>query len=540
MTLEINKLTELKTNYIQLKQAIEFPELHIWNTFSEIRNEIDTSANNHLLALDIDENEENDEDCFRKNIVDKWTQMIDRLNDFEKECSKQYRLNSFGYQFVDLVDSIGQQITLLNDQDDEAKYDQLNELVYDIQFKIDKQMFLNVTFVFLDRLECIKQENIRLQKKDENLPDDFENHYKQEVNLFDKLDANLTFGKLIFIKNEYFGKQSIEILRYGKNLAKKINTETIKCKEMREQMETKTTCNEIDELNLDLSKVSLSDHKLSTLSCELFTDLTCLKVIHLSCNQLVTLDENVFSNLKNLSEIWLNHNKLNSLPANLFKGLNYLEKIDLQHNQLARLEPTLFHGLTELKKLWLSDNLLETLDPIQFTGLTKLTHLYLTSNKFNSLDESVFLDQIELRECWLCYNKFKTLPSRLFQTTPNLDKIFLDGNDIEFLPANIFSNLINLTFLFMSYNKLEFIDSSLLKGLQSLTRLSFSYNKICSIDSQCFKDLVNLTEIKLNDNKLKSLDSNIFNENSKLKIVYLNNNQFKYIDKSLFKLRIYW
>lgn len=527
MTLETNKFTEIGKKYTQLKQAIEFPELHIWNTFSEIRNEIDTSANKHLLAMGTYENDEieeekddDDVDSKTKTIVEKWTQMIDRLNELEKECIKQYNLNSFGHEFAHLVESIGQQVTLLNEQDEEAKYEQLDELIYDTRFRIDKKMFLNTSFVFLDRLECIREENIRIQEKDENLPDEFENHYKQEVNLFDKLDANLTFGKLIFIRNEYFGSKCTEILRYGKNVSKKINTETIKCKEMREQIETKTTCNEIDDLNLDLSKVSISDHKLSTLSCDLFTDFACLKVIHLSCNQLTTLDDNVFSNLKNLTEIWLNHNKLNSLPANLFKGLNCLEKVDLQHNQLASLEPTLFNGLTELKKLWLSDNLLESLDPIQFSGLIKLTHLYLTSNKLNSLDDAIFLDQMELRECWLCYNKFKTLPSRLFQTTPNLDKIFLDGNDIEFLPANIFSNLINLTFLFMSYNKLEFIDSSLLKGLHSLTRLSFSYNRICSIDSQCFKDLVNITEIKLNDNKLKALDSNIFNENSKLKIVF--------------------
>ena len=65
--------------FSQLKQNYQYPDLYIWNHFSQIKNEIDLSANNFLLNRYEDEPN-------TKQIIEIWISMIKSIDEFQTEC----------------------------------------------------------------------------------------------------------------------------------------------------------------------------------------------------------------------------------------------------------------------------------------------------------------------------------------------------------------------------------------------------------------------------------------------------------------------
>lgn len=184
--LNSDKLILLTKKFSLLKLAFYNPGEYIYNYFSDLRNEVDLAAN--LELANNEELIEENENCF----TDNWIDIIDRIKQFEREC---LHASSLSNSFINVkthkaVDLIQKKINDLGNQSVKSELIQEFEQIIDNEInKIEKILLCNKSIIFLDKEKCeLKQ-------------------------LFSKMNLNLTIGKLLFVKNEYFSKQSMETLK---------------------------------------------------------------------------------------------------------------------------------------------------------------------------------------------------------------------------------------------------------------------------------------------------------------------------------------
>ena len=192
------EINELKKEFNELKVAYNYPQLYIWNHFSSIRAEIDLSANQHLINHKLNNLEEN-------QLLDNWLLMIDHVNLLENETVNHF---TKGLSCSNLETRLNLIENELSNQET-IKLNIVKDMLNEVFKKLEKILFMNRTILFVDKDEYFKTEAIRIQEKKDN---EFVHYYKIDINLFDKMDQNTTFGKLIIL-NEYFSKENWNILR---------------------------------------------------------------------------------------------------------------------------------------------------------------------------------------------------------------------------------------------------------------------------------------------------------------------------------------
>lgn len=194
-------LNELKIQYEQLKKLFESPRVYLSNAFADLRSEVDIafiSMNQTETFMEV-----------KHKLNDCWFQMIEKINTFETECLKVHGNNGFNNDFsqevrekIEIIDKI---LSELNNQatieetfhvdnkeektDEDDGFNEVGSLIYEEIYKIEKRLFLNKTMMFLDKSNW------------------------NETSLFDKMNTKLSFGKLFFVQNEYFGKQTIGLVK---------------------------------------------------------------------------------------------------------------------------------------------------------------------------------------------------------------------------------------------------------------------------------------------------------------------------------------
>lgn len=200
-------LNELKVHYEQLKKLFDSPRLYMGNYFADLRSEID------IAFIKMNQNEQSIE--VKHKLNDSWFQMIENVNTFETECFKLRSTNTFNLDFsqevrekIELINIIlndltnqiiaeenqinetssQQQQQSSNDSDEDSFLETAN-LIYEEIYKIEKILMMNKTLVFLDKSNWT------------------------DTSLFDFMNNRISFGKLLCIQNEYFGSQSIGILK---------------------------------------------------------------------------------------------------------------------------------------------------------------------------------------------------------------------------------------------------------------------------------------------------------------------------------------
>lgn len=198
-------LNELKLHSEQLKKLFDSPRLYMSNYFADLRSEVD------FAFMKLNQNEPSIE--VKHKLNDSWFQMIENVNTFETECFKLRSTNTFNEDFsqevrekIELIDCIlndlNSQIAFdepVSDQclvDNNAKPDQeedsfveITNLIYEEIYKIEKILMMNKTLIFLDKTNWT------------------------DTSLFDRMNNRITFGKLFSIQNEYFGSQSIDLIK---------------------------------------------------------------------------------------------------------------------------------------------------------------------------------------------------------------------------------------------------------------------------------------------------------------------------------------
>lgn len=193
------ELEDLKKEFNELKTAYQNPQLYIWNHFSLIRNEIDTSANQHLLTHNLDELEE-------RQVIDNWLLMIDQVKRVESLSLEAFTQEFSNSQIESELDSIESELNrnLVFFVKDRLK---------SIWKSLEELFFLNTTVVFLDKQEYLKHELARQQSRLESQEtSEFFTYSKLDFNIFDKMNEKTTFGKLLVL-NEHFSKQNWDVLR---------------------------------------------------------------------------------------------------------------------------------------------------------------------------------------------------------------------------------------------------------------------------------------------------------------------------------------
>lgn len=172
-------MNALNSEFERLKQVFRQPRLCMHNFFSDLRAEID-------LVYALKQDEEN-----RKT----WLELISKVDTYERECLREFK--NYEPQLVEDTSAkmlfVGGKLKFLNSHSVEINdrassaenlIDELTYLVSDQVFALEKYLFLNQKMIFID------------------------------LKNYQMIDSH----KLIFIKNEYFGRAVSQMIKKYKFL----------------------------------------------------------------------------------------------------------------------------------------------------------------------------------------------------------------------------------------------------------------------------------------------------------------------------------
>ncbi len=195
-----NIISELTQKYEQVK-LLEKPQIYLVNHFSELRSELDSAFIKKKKQVSNIEK--------WKKLQENWSLLLNKINEFEKECIQAVKLTdeiviernsqlqiikSRMTELKDVLRNISKQSNIIKQGNEAIK--KRDELICDINFsleqlraKMEQILFLNSTIIFLNK-------NASTNDK-----------------IFNDLDSDTTVGKLVLIRNQYFTRANIEILK---------------------------------------------------------------------------------------------------------------------------------------------------------------------------------------------------------------------------------------------------------------------------------------------------------------------------------------
>ncbi len=195
-----NIISELTQKYEQVK-LLEKPQIYLVNHFSELRSELDSAFIKKKKQVSNIEK--------WKKLQENWSLLLNKINEFEKECIQAVKLTdeiviernsqlqiikSRMTELKDVLRNISKQSNIIKQGNEAIK--KRDELICDINFsleqlraKMEQILFLNSTIIFLNK-------NATTNDK-----------------IFNDLDSDTTVGKLVLIRNQYFTRANIEILK---------------------------------------------------------------------------------------------------------------------------------------------------------------------------------------------------------------------------------------------------------------------------------------------------------------------------------------
>jgi len=209
-----------------------------------------------------------------------------------------------------------------------------------------------------------------------------------------------------------------------------------------------------------LKHLNISNCRISSMSVEIFANVSALEWLDLRSNFLLTLDINILKVLPELSELILRHNGIHNIIPGNFEKKSSLKYLHLDHNYIEHLEIDVFRRLVNLRNLSLHGNKLQYLHPDTFAALPNLQRL--------DLSENVYLQ----------------IPTdHHFINSHSLKHLDISKCNISSVSVEIFANVSALEWLDLSYNKLKILDINILKALPNLSAL-YLYGNPLQCDCQ--------------------------------------------------------
>ncbi|XP_076342073.1 uncharacterized protein LOC143242520 isoform X2 [Tachypleus tridentatus] len=229
----------------------------------------------------------------------------------------------------------------------------------------------------------------------------------------------------------------------------------------------------------NVTKLTLSNNKITVLTREAFRSYPQLKSISLAGNAIRHLPAEVFTGINDLQKLYLQHCAIESISLEAFRGLGSLKELVLSHNNLKHFNVDVMRDLPALSTLDLSHNQL-TLDDVPWPENLQLNWLILHNNRVSFIHEEAFHPLVDLIELNLSNNRIHYFPSQLFSKVCLLAKLELAFNPLRTLPKKIFHELYRLKTLNLTEVEISNIDITHFENLKNLEFLYFKKFHYCS------------------------------------------------------------
>lgn len=179
---QVMKFKELDEELERFKLLFECPRLYISDYFYDLKTEIDS-------AFAIKQSTTTDKNVLNSN----WDKIIKKVESYETECLRVRKTNKFDEEFhnynIEAIKLLNSKLTdLKQGEQQENNAQMIKNLINENINKLEKNIFLNKTMMFLNESNCI-------------------------IEIFDKLDYMTSAGKLVFITNEYFNKRNMQLIK---------------------------------------------------------------------------------------------------------------------------------------------------------------------------------------------------------------------------------------------------------------------------------------------------------------------------------------
>ncbi|KOB65069.1 Uncharacterized protein OBRU01_23274 [Operophtera brumata] len=216
-------------------------------------------------------------------------------------------------------------------------------------------------------------------------------------------------------------------------------------------------------------------------------DHRALTRLDISNNKISVLGNNTFEGLSKLSTLIVSYNRLRCvqisvLGNNTFDGLSKLSTLIVSYNRLRCVH------VRVLTRLDISNNKISVLGNNTFEGLSKLSTLIVSYNRLRCVQKA---GQQYLRRAQQAVHADRQLQQAEMRPGESSDPLNISNNKISVLGNNTFEGLSKLSTLIDSYNRLRCVQ------VRVLTRLDISNNKISVLANNTFEGLSKLSTLQM-------------------------------------------
>ena len=155
--------------------------------------------------------------------------------------------------------------------------------------------------------------------------------------------------------------------------------------------------------------LTIETNYITSLRSKILDPLISLEELHLGQNNIVNIASDIFEYNQMLTYLSLRNNPLlgaSTLSPDIFSNASSLKLLDISGSGLYSTSLNMLAKLTTLETLYLSHNHITYMDPAAFKPLTSLKSLGMAANKLTLINESVLEPLVSLEEIDLSGNPF--------------------------------------------------------------------------------------------------------------------------------------
>ncbi|XP_067399306.1 immunoglobulin superfamily containing leucine-rich repeat protein 2 [Emydura macquarii macquarii] len=133
----------------------------------------------------------------------------------------------------------------------------------------------------------------------------------------------------------------------------------------------------------NVTTLSLSANKISSLQQSSFLEVTQVTSLWLAHNEISAIEEGTFASLVQLKNLDISHNQIADFPWGDLRNLSALQLLKMNNNHMAQLPRGAFRTLKDLRSLRINNNKFSAIAEGTFDSLSSLSHLQIYNNPFN-------------------------------------------------------------------------------------------------------------------------------------------------------------
>ncbi|MBN3307860.1 immunoglobulin superfamily containing leucine-rich repeat protein 2 [Amia ocellicauda] len=132
----------------------------------------------------------------------------------------------------------------------------------------------------------------------------------------------------------------------------------------------------------NVTTLSLSANKITSLLSTSFVDVTQVTSLWLAHNEIVTIEKGTLAVLVQLRNLDLSHNKIVNFPWDDLYNLTALQLLKMNNNEMVNLPRDAFSTLKDLRSLRINNNKFTSILQGTFDSLSSMSHLQIYHNPF--------------------------------------------------------------------------------------------------------------------------------------------------------------